>query len=295
MIQLRASGLIADAVDVEQRRREFHEVGWTRFPALLEPRLLQCVQEGLDHNPWDDYFKAGFDSNEILTPSPPLRLLQFVTNWPSFLALMAKITAAGPLTWFGGRVYRMRPGVGHHDDWHDDNIDGRLSAMSLNLGLRPYHGGLLQIRRRGADSPHVEIANTVSGDADSLSGLRRSGASRHRHSRDGAEDRICGLVQRDTSESHGSPACEPISSRSTLNFMTATPSLDSRIRINDDVLWQELQGEAVLLNLKTGVYFGLNPIGTRVWELLAATGMLRDVVDAIVGEYESKHRPAPTT
>src|SRR4026207_1736282 len=87
MIQLRASGLIADAVDVEQRRREFHEVGWTRFPALLEPRLLQCVQEGLDHNPWDDYFKAGFDSNEILTPSPPLRLLQFVTNWPSFLAL----------------------------------------------------------------------------------------------------------------------------------------------------------------------------------------------------------------
>jgi hypothetical protein len=68
--------------------------------------------------------------------------------------------------------------------------------------------------------------------------------------------------------------------------MTATPSLDSRIRINDDVLWQELQGEAVLLNLKTGVYFGLNPIGTRVWELLAATGMLRDVVDAIVGEYE---------
>jgi len=68
--------------------------------------------------------------------------------------------------------------------------------------------------------------------------------------------------------------------------MTVTPSLDSRIRINDDVLWQELQGEAVLLNLKTGVYFGLNSIGTRVWELLAATGMLRDVVDAIVGEYD---------
>ena len=68
--------------------------------------------------------------------------------------------------------------------------------------------------------------------------------------------------------------------------MIATPSLDSRIQINDDVLWQELQGEAVLLNLKTGVYFGLNPIGTRVWELLAEHGMVREVVDAIVGEYE---------
>jgi hypothetical protein len=68
--------------------------------------------------------------------------------------------------------------------------------------------------------------------------------------------------------------------------MTATPSLDSRIHISDDVLWQELQGEAVLLNLKTGVYFGLNPIGTRVWELLAHHGIVRDVVDAIVGEYD---------
>jgi hypothetical protein len=68
--------------------------------------------------------------------------------------------------------------------------------------------------------------------------------------------------------------------------MTATPSLDSRIRISDDVLWQELQGEAVLLNLKTGVYFGLNPIGTRIWELLADNSMIRDVVDAIVGEYD---------
>jgi len=45
--------------------------------------------------------------------------------------------------------------------------------------------------------------------------------------------------------------------------MIATPSLDSRIQINDDVLWQELQGEAVLLNLKTGVYFGLNPIDRK--------------------------------
>jgi hypothetical protein len=68
--------------------------------------------------------------------------------------------------------------------------------------------------------------------------------------------------------------------------MTPTPSLDSRIRINDDVLWQELQGEAVLLNLKTGVYFGLNPIGSRIWALLADHGVIRDVIDAIVGEYD---------
>ena len=165
MIQLRASGLIADREEVEQRRRELHENGWTRLPAVLEPRLLQYVHDGIDQGPWEPYFKEGFDSNEVLIPSAALRLLQFVTNWPTFLAVMSDIIGASPLTWFGGRVYRMRPDAGHHDDWHSDNIDGRLSAFSLNLSPRPYQGGLLQIRRRGANSPHVEIANTAAGDA----------------------------------------------------------------------------------------------------------------------------------
>lgn len=73
--------------------------------------------------------------------------------------------------------------------------------------------------------------------------------------------------------------------------MSAMPSLDSRIRVNDDVLWQELQGEAVLLNLKTGVYFGLNPVGTRVWQLLAEHSVVRDIVDAILQEYDVARQP----
>ena len=49
--------------------------------------------------------------------------------------------------------------------------------------------------------------------------------------------------------------------------MATSPTLESRIRINDDVLFQELHGEGVLLNLKTGVYFGLDPVGRRIWQL----------------------------
>ena len=45
-------------------------------------------------------------------------------------------------------------------------------------------------------------------------------------------------------------------------IMPTEISLNSRVLIQDDVLFQELQGEAVLLNLKTGVYLGLNQIGT---------------------------------
>lgn len=64
------------------------------------------------------------------------------------------------------------------------------------------------------------------------------------------------------------------------------PALDSRVRVNDDVLFQELKGEAVLLNLKSGIYFGLDPVGTRIWQLLADQDQLSDIARTIVAEYE---------
>ena len=64
------------------------------------------------------------------------------------------------------------------------------------------------------------------------------------------------------------------------------PTLDSRVEVNEDVLFQELQGEAVLLNLKSGIYFGLDAIGTRIWQLFSKHEALSAVAQAIVEEYE---------
>ncbi len=68
--------------------------------------------------------------------------------------------------------------------------------------------------------------------------------------------------------------------------MSVKINLNSRVQIQDDVLFQELQGEAVLLNLKTGVYLGLNQIGTRIWQLLQEDGALSRVMDVMLQEYE---------
>ena len=68
--------------------------------------------------------------------------------------------------------------------------------------------------------------------------------------------------------------------------MTQELSLASRVRVSDDVLFQELHDEAVLLNLKTGVYFGLDPVGVRIWQLLATHELLSDVADVVVSEYD---------
>ena len=39
-----------------------------------------------------------------------------------------------------------------------------------------------------------------------------------------------------------------------------------KIQISPDVLSQEVNGETVLLDLEGESYFGLNEVGTRVWQ-----------------------------
>ena len=63
-------------------------------------------------------------------------------------------------------------------------------------------------------------------------------------------------------------------------------TLGDSITIPQDVLFRELDDEAVLLNLKTGIYFGLNPVATRVWQLLVAEGSLAQVLEVMLAEYE---------
>lgn len=58
------------------------------------------------------------------------------------------------------------------------------------------------------------------------------------------------------------------------------------IKQSDDVLHQELSGETVLLNLKTEHYFGLDPVGTRIWQVLGETSSAERVVQQLLTEYE---------
>ena len=48
------------------------------------------------------------------------------------------------------------------------------------------------------------------------------------------------------------------------------------LRIGTDVVFRQLDDEAVLLNLKTGIYFGLNDVGARVWQLIADKRVLSE-------------------
>jgi hypothetical protein len=63
-------------------------------------------------------------------------------------------------------------------------------------------------------------------------------------------------------------------------------TIQTRLVASPDVLFQEVSGEAVLLDIKSEYYFGLNSIGTRIWQLLAANGHRDAVLMALQDEFE---------
>ena len=58
------------------------------------------------------------------------------------------------------------------------------------------------------------------------------------------------------------------------------------IRIPDDVVFRVLGDEAVILNLSSGIYFGLDTVGTRMWQLISEYGSTERVREALLAEYE---------
>jgi len=62
--------------------------------------------------------------------------------------------------------------------------------------------------------------------------------------------------------------------------------LDAKLSIPPQVLSRLVGDETVLLDLATGVYFGLDGVGKRIWESVAEGNDLGQAVADIVAEYE---------
>src|SRR6185437_5211830 len=71
-----------------------------------------------------------------------------------------------------------------------------------------------------------------------------------------------------------------------LSIETIKIELNSVVVAAADQVSCDLEGEAAVLNLKTGVYYGLDDIGASVWRMLNEPRRVDELVDALLGEYE---------
>ena len=53
-----------------------------------------------------------------------------------------------------------------------------------------------------------------------------------------------------------------------------------------EVAAKVIDGEAILINLSTGLYYSMGKVGGRVWSLIEQNRNSRDIASAISAEYE---------
>ncbi len=62
--------------------------------------------------------------------------------------------------------------------------------------------------------------------------------------------------------------------------------LDLRISAAKDQVSSDLGGEAAILSLTTGIYYGLDAVGNTIWQRLQMSTTVGEVLSGIVAEYD---------
>lgn len=63
-------------------------------------------------------------------------------------------------------------------------------------------------------------------------------------------------------------------------------SLKTIVVASKDNVSCSLDAEAAILHMRSGVYYGLDPVGARIWKLLEQPKSVEDLRTAILNEYD---------
>ena len=63
-------------------------------------------------------------------------------------------------------------------------------------------------------------------------------------------------------------------------------NLTDKPTIPAQVMARQVGDETVILDLGSGTYFGLDPVGARIWQLIGEGKTLGEICDTMLDEYE---------
>ena len=63
-------------------------------------------------------------------------------------------------------------------------------------------------------------------------------------------------------------------------------SAESIVVAAKEQVWSDLGGEVVILSFKSGIYYGLDPAGARVWNLIQKPRSMTELREAMLREYD---------
>src|ERR1700678_3021390 len=292
LARLTKLGLLVDATPSQLRmpHEQFEQHDYLHLPGFIEPGLVRLVRRHM----------GGFVEREHAVGSE-LRLpagsvhavFDVLMNDPILFRLVRRITECGPVRFFYGRLYQLTAGRGQEFSWHNDLQDNRKVALSINLSEAPYKGGTLQIRRRSSSAVE-SVPNLGAGDAIIFRVARR------------LEHRVTPVTGKSSKIAFSGWFCSRPSYTSVHRAMVARsestfaanrkhksvafPSPTDVVKIPNAVVSQTTGRETFVANIGTGMCYGLNETGGRIWQLMTSGCAIRSVSTAIADEYAAPRR-----
>jgi hypothetical protein len=62
--------------------------------------------------------------------------------------------------------------------------------------------------------------------------------------------------------------------------------MTGRLTVPAHVMVRQLGDECVMLDMASGYYFGLDPVGAHIWQLLSETSSFAEIVERLAQEYD---------
>lgn len=66
----------------------------------------------------------------------------------------------------------------------------------------------------------------------------------------------------------------------------STLDLNSVVTVSEDLIASDLDGEIVMMSIENGEYYGLDAIGSRIWELIENQKKVSELCDLLIEEFE---------
>ncbi len=167
LLEVSRQGTRLDETAIAAARAHFDAHHWLKVPGFLAPPLLAEAQRAIRTARFVETIHEGVSPPSVdvcMEPHPTTALVELLCNDATLFEAVDAATGCGPLTRFSGFVYRLSPGIGRHN-WHNDLVQNRRVAISINLEADPYEGGVLLIRRRDGGEVLAEAENVGAGDA----------------------------------------------------------------------------------------------------------------------------------
>lgn len=284
------------AADLERLRQEFDRHHYIRLPQLFEPELLERIQYGLERAEFYPRSDGAVDSSELtMRANTTLGLLLMVMNDDRLLELFQQMTGTPPLSCFHGRVFHMYRG--HYDTWHNDLLNTRTVAVSMNLSPRPYQGGIVEIRDARSRQILSQFQNTGYGDGVvfriaphlehhltplegelpriTFGGWYHQQPNRKTYLKKRLSKTRLTRRQKELPVDLGQAAQSPEARESFRPVQ-----LCDHVEIDPEVIFRNIEEELFLINVKSDSYYTLNRVGARIWEFLTEEKQLQKVFEA---------------